>query len=89
MGEAHHICQFVISLSLLGPSQSQIAGQGKFPLTCFAYNMAGDQISQNTQTSGASLTESGKTTLQFMYHANVLNMYIWNGVVDEWIRHIY
>ena len=78
-----------ISLSLLGPSQSQIAGQGKFPLTCFAYNMAGDQISQNTQTSGASLTESGKTTLQFMYHANVLNMYIWNGVVDEWIRHIY
>ena len=65
-----------ISLSLLGPSQSQIAGQGKFPLTCFAYNMAGDQISQNTQTSGASLTESGKTTLQFMYHANVLNMYI-------------
>ena len=51
--------------------------------------MAGDQISQNTQTSRASLTESGKTTLQFMYHANVLNMYIWNGVVDEWIRHIY
>ena len=69
LGEAHHICQFVISLSLLGPSQSQIAGQGKFPSTCFAYNTAGGQISQNTPTSGASLTESGKTTLQFMYYA--------------------
>ena len=58
-----------ISLSLLVPGQSQIAGQGKFPSTCFAYNTAGDQFSQNTQTSGASLTESGKTTLQFIYYA--------------------
>lgn len=56
------------SLSLLVLSQSQIAGQGKLPSTCFAYN-TGDQISQNTQTSGASLTESGKTTLQLMYYA--------------------
>ena len=47
-----------ISLSPVVPSQSQI-GQGQSPLTCLAYNKGDNQISQ---TSGTSLTESGKPT---------------------------
>ena len=46
------------SLSPVVPSQSQI-GQGQSPLTCLAYNKGDNQISQ---TSGTSLTESGKPT---------------------------
>ena len=48
-----------ISLSPVVPSQSQI-GQGQSPLTCLAYNNKGDN--QISQTSGTSLTESGKPT---------------------------
>ena len=47
-----------ITLSPVVPSQSQI-GQGQSPLTCLAYNKGDNQISQ---TSGTSLTESGKPT---------------------------
>ena len=48
-----------ISLSPVVPCQSQI-GQGQSPLTCLAYNnKGGNKISQ---TSGTSLTESGKPT---------------------------
>ena len=50
-----------ISLSPLVSSHSQI-GPGQLPSTCLAYHTEGDQISQNTQTSGASLPESGKPT---------------------------
>lgn len=50
-----------ISLSPLVLSHSQI-GPGQLPSTCLAYHTEGDQISQNTQTSGASLPESGKPT---------------------------
>ena len=49
------------SLSPVVPSQSQI-GQGQSSLTCLAYNKGDNQISQETQTSGTSLTESGKPT---------------------------
>ena len=49
------------SLSPVVPSQSQI-GQGQSSLTCLAYNKGDNQISQVTQTSGTSLTESGKPT---------------------------
>ena len=50
-----------ISLSPLVSSHSQI-GPGQLPSTCLAYHTEEDQISQNTQTSGASLPESGKPT---------------------------
>ena len=46
-----------VSLSPVVPSQSQI-GQGQSSLTCFN-NKGNNQISQ---TSGTSLTESGKPT---------------------------
>ncbi|PFX19179.1 putative ubiquitin thioesterase [Stylophora pistillata] len=43
---------------MLVSSQSQI-GQGQITSTCLGNNTVGDQISQNAQTSGASLTEPG------------------------------
>ena len=50
-----------ISLSPVVPSQSQI-GQGQSSSTCLVYNKGDNPISQETQTSGTSLTESGKPT---------------------------
>ena len=51
-----------ISLSPVVPSQSQIHGQGQSLSTCLVYNKGDNPISQETQTSGTSLTESGKPT---------------------------
>ena len=60
-----------ISLFPVVPSQSQI-GLGQLPSASLAYNTAGDLISQNTQTSGATLTESGKPTSQLGYYACIM-----------------
>ena len=86
MGEIQYVCawnarscnkHYDISLSPVVPSQSQI-GQGQSPLTCLAYNKGDNQISQ---TSGTSLTESGKPTSWDGYYAKC--MYIWNRLVDK------
>ena len=50
------------------PSQSQF-GQGQSPSTCLAYNKGDDQISQEMQTSGTSLTKSGKPISWLGYYA--------------------
>ena len=54
-----------ISLSLVVPSQSQKT-----------YNKGDNQVSQETQTSGTSLTESGKPTSWLGYYAKCTYVYM-------------
>ena len=54
-----------ISLSPIVPSQSQKA-----------YSKGDNQISQETQTSGTSLTESGKPTSWLGYYAKCTYVYM-------------
>lgn len=54
-----------ISLSPVVPSQSQKT-----------YNKGDNQVSQETQTSGTSLTESGKPTSWLGYYAKCTYVYM-------------